>query len=136
MKTKHNFFGFKLDRKFLISAILLMEILIAGLVYAQATQPPLGDVLTCLICRVFYLIFWATAAIAALVILIAGVKWIGSGDDPSARGAAKGTIVHAIIGLIIVIIAVFLVWWVVGGFGQMGDPRGFIDGCDNECAGG
>ncbi|MEM2918560.1 MAG: TrbC/VirB2 family protein [Candidatus Altiarchaeota archaeon] len=132
MKTKHNFFGFKLDKKYLsISVLLLLSVLITT-VYAQALD--IKSTLCVLICRVFNLIFFISTGIAALIIIAAGIKWIGSGDDPSARGAAKSTIVHAIIGLIVVIIAVFLVWWIAGSLTGVDilNPTGFITG---DCAG-
>lgn len=129
MKTKHNFFGFRLDKKFLILALLLIEILFGVVVSAQADVGSVVSVLTCLLCKVFQIIFWAAAGIAAIVILVAGIKWIGSGDDPSARGAAKSTIVHAIIGLIIVLISASIVMWVVGSVTAMTvDPTSFIRG--------
>ncbi len=56
-----------------------------------------------------------TAIIAGIVILIAGIKWVGSSDDPAARGAARLTIIHVIIGLIIIVIALALVAYLLSG---------------------
>lgn len=47
--------------------------------------------------------------VAVLVIVVNGVKWIGSSDDPGARKQAKEGIIHAVVGLVIVIIAVEIV---------------------------
>jgi hypothetical protein len=131
----------KLRNFFLLFILITYVFANVGILFAQDEEPepseidPIMTHLACLICRVFYLIFYVSAAIAALVVLVAGIKWIGSGDDPAARGAAKNTIVHAIIGLIIVLIAVFLVWWLVGGITQaeMANPTDFIGGCASTC---
>lgn len=52
--------------------------------------------------------------VAVLVIVVNGVKWIGSSDDPGARKQAKEGIVHAVVGLVIVLIAVEIVTMVYG----------------------
>ncbi|MDD5111991.1 MAG: TrbC/VirB2 family protein [Candidatus Altiarchaeota archaeon] len=53
----------------------------------------------------FYDVFKSIATgVAAVVMVIAGVKWVASENDPGARKAAKDTMVHAIVGLIIVTI--------------------------------
>jgi hypothetical protein len=54
-------------------------------------------------------------AIATLVIVINGIKWTGSSDDPGARKQAKQGIIHAIVGLIIVMIAVNVVALIYSG---------------------
>ena len=48
-------------------------------------------------------------ALATLIIVMNGIKWIGSSDDPGARKQAKEGIVHAVVGLVIVLIAVNVV---------------------------
>jgi len=40
--------------------------------------------------------------VAAVVMVIAGVKWTASENDPGARKAAKETMLHAIIGLLLI----------------------------------
>lgn len=61
------------------------------------------------ICAVYRLIKDVAGAIAALVITIAGFKWVGSAEDPGARKQAKDNIVHAIVGMLIISIAVDIV---------------------------
>jgi type IV secretory pathway VirB2 component (pilin) len=53
-------------------------------------------------------------AVATLIIVMNGVKWIGSSDDPGARKQAKEGIVHAVVGLVIVLIAVNAVTLIYG----------------------
>lgn len=100
----------------------------------DATRVPL--IFSCIFCRLFNFFYYISTAIAALVIVIAGIKWIASGDDANARGSAKSSIIHAIIGLVIVIISAFLVEWVVTGVSaaQILDPTTFLDGCSLECS--
>lgn len=122
----------------LIFSILLLAIVMAmenvcAQVY-DAMRVPV--IFSCIFCRLFNFFYYISTAIAALVIVIAGIKWIASGDDASARGSAKNSIIHAIIGLVIVIISAFLVEWVVTGVSaaQILDPTTFLDGCSLECS--
>ena len=61
--------------------------------------------LTDMICELYDLFIYIASGVAALVMGIAGLKWVGSENDPGARKQAKETIIHAIIGLIIVVLA-------------------------------
>jgi hypothetical protein len=54
-------------------------------------------------------------AVAALVIIYGGLKYVTSAEDPSARAAARGVVIHALVGLIIVIIAIQVVNVVIAG---------------------
>ena len=71
------------------------------------------------LCQIVLILWSITAGIATLVITLAGIKWMGSEDDLAARREAKITIIHAIIGLIIVLIALTIVNWVFAGAGPM-----------------
>ena len=71
------------------------------------------------LCNIVLVLWGITAGIATLVITLAGIKWMGSEDDLAARREAKITIVHAIIGLIIVLIALTIVNWIFAGAGTM-----------------
>lgn len=53
---------------------------------------------------------WILAGgIGTIVITLQGIKWIGSAEDKDARKQAKMGIIHAMIGLIIVVLAVWIV---------------------------
>jgi len=135
--NKYDMLRILTDRR--LKALLILGVLFLmnlGVVFGQT--PGEEDVLKrlgCLICKIMNLFFYIAAAIASLVIVIAGIKWVGSGDDPGARTAAKNSIVSAIIGLIVILIATYLVWWLVNGFftGGQADPTGFLNGCNEEC---
>ncbi len=45
-------------------------------------------------------------AVAVLVIAYGGIKYLTSGDDPTARAGARTTLVSAIVGLVIIMIAI------------------------------
>jgi len=81
----------------------------------SADMQGISDRISCVLCKVAQLIFLITGAIAALVIIIAGLRWLTSAEDPGARNAAKTTIVSAVIGMIIIMIAVFIVAMIVNG---------------------
>jgi len=98
----------------LVSALLLLA-LVGFVVAAAATG--LNSAKT-KICNVLYnvrdLLTFIAGGIAAVVIVLQGIKWIGSAEDPGARKQAKQGIIHAVVGLIIVLIAVWIVVMVVG----------------------
>ncbi len=61
-------------------------------------------------------------------------KRLGSPDDPAARGAARLTIIHTFIGIIIVIIALYLVQYITNGLLGAGgltapNPVDWLSGC-------
>lgn len=80
-----------------------------GSVYA-ATGIVEGDVATLQYLEtIFANVISVTLAFAAIVLfimfLIAGFRYLTSGGDPKAVEAAKGTLTHAIAGLVILVLA-------------------------------
>lgn len=55
-------------------------------------------------------------AISVLFIVIGGIRYIVSQGDPQAVGRAKSTIIYALIGLILAMIAQGIVAFVIGSF--------------------
>ncbi len=102
----------KLDKRYQILVILGFVLMAMGMAAAQSTVISLINML---ICRLIQVLWGIAAAVATIVIVIAGIKWIGSSEDAGARAQAKATIVHAIIGLLIVIIALSIVNWAITG---------------------
>ena len=68
-----------------------------------------GRIMCSIIKNLRNMLLMIAGAIASLVIVINGIKWTGSSDDPGARKQAKQGIIHAIVGLVIVMIAVEVV---------------------------
>jgi hypothetical protein len=62
------------------------------------------------------LIFFA-GAIAVIMIIVGGLKYITSNGDPKAVEGAKNTILYSVIGLIVAILAYTVVNFVLGKFG-------------------
>jgi len=121
--------------------LLLINI---GTTSAAVAVTDVTNPINCLLCRILTILWGIVAAIATFVIVLAGLKWIGSADDPGGRAQAKATIVHAIIGLIIVTVAMQVVAWAVQGtvagsiHGYTFDPRDFLpapagNGCSTLC---
>lgn len=64
--------------------------------------------------RILSLVFVILGAISVLMIVIAGIKYSASQGDPQAISKAKGTIIYAIIGLIVAIMSTVIVGFVFG----------------------
>lgn len=60
------------------------------------------------------IVFVIIGAIAVMMVVIGGIKYAASQGDPQAVSKAKGTIIYAIIGLVISIMATVIVGFVFG----------------------
>jgi len=69
-----------------------------------------------IICKLICLMTSIAPAMAALAVIYGGLKYVTSGNDATARNAAKAIITWAIIGLLIVMISLELVNMVVSGW--------------------
>ena len=129
-------------RVLMFGALLLMT----GFVYAQASGMQTGaathfyNAMACIICQIMQFLYYIVAIIATLMVIVSGIKWITSSDDPEARNSAKSQVFNVILGLIIVLLAAFLVSFIVvhaflGGQGMVIlDPVTMvINGCDSIC---
>ena len=101
-----------MDKK--IKALIALA-LIAGLFGYAVAQTPSPEVVSArsVICDVLYnirsLLSYIAAGVAVVIITLQGIKWAASADDPGARKQAKEGIVHAVVGLIIVLLAIWIV---------------------------
>lgn len=107
----------KLKASALIGLILLG---LVGVVYAAGYTESEGMTSAReAICGILYnirtLLYFIAGGIAAVVITLQGIKWASSAEDPGARKQAKEGIIHAVVGLIIVMVAVWIVLMVIGG---------------------
>ena len=119
---------------------LLTPVVATGAVLAQATGPDIkgslcegadlriGGDKTCssgtgrspqesmneMISQIVNIISVIVAVVAVIMIIFGGFKYITSGGDSSNITSAKNTILYAIIGLIIVALAQFIVKFVLG----------------------
>lgn len=68
--------------------------------------------------RIINAVLFLLGAIAVLMIIIGGFRYVMSNGDPSAAKSAKDTILYAVIGLIVAIIAYAVVRWVITNIGN------------------
>ena len=61
-------------------------------------------------------LLYVLGAVSVIVIVIAGVYYTTSGGDPSLVKRAKDTLLYAVIGLIVAVMAYAIVNFVVGAF--------------------
>jgi hypothetical protein len=62
------------------------------------------------------LAYFIAGIIAVVVIILAGLSYITSGNDPSAVSKAKNAILYAVIGLVVVLSAFVITQFVIGRF--------------------
>lgn len=70
------------------------------------------------------LLLFAGITIAVIIFMISGIQWITSGGDPTKISAAKRRLVYAIIGIVVMSSAFFIVRIVVTTLG--GEPAKFL----------
>lgn len=58
--------------------------------------------------HIFDLIAGIATAVASLVTVLAGIKWVASENDPGARKQAKDVFVHAMVGLILIVVGMYV----------------------------
>ena len=124
-----------------LTAIILINT--AGMAFANSTNGTatiggISDRINCVLCNLASLIFLTAGAVAALVVLMGGLRWVTSAEDPGARNAAKTTIISAFVGLIIIMLAVFIVSLVVGnllGTHAVNPQDWIVKGCTVICSG-
>jgi hypothetical protein len=59
---------------------------------------------------------FVTSAVAVLMIIVGGLRYTTSGGDQAAMTGAKNTIMYALIGLIVAVMAYAIVHFVLGAF--------------------
>lgn len=60
------------------------------------------------------LVFAVAGVVAVIVIIIAGISYILSAGDPQKTAKAKNTILYALVGLVVAILANVIVFFVIG----------------------
>ena len=80
----------------------------------SAGIPKISD--TGLLSGVLGTVYWAAGVVAVIVIIIGGILYATSDGDPSKVKRAKDSIVYAIAGLVIVLMAFLITQFVIGRF--------------------
>ncbi|MBD3388247.1 MAG: hypothetical protein GF416_04135 [Candidatus Altiarchaeales archaeon] len=96
---------------FVVALALLM---VASFVSAQASGAESArDVICTVLSNIKWLLVAIAGGVGVVVVALQGIKWIGSAEDPGARKQAKQGIIHAVVGIVIVLAAVWLVALVI-----------------------
>ena len=108
-----------MSKKLLISGCLLLS-MVGVAAAATATEGVISaETAICTILANIQMLLMAIAGgIGIVVITLQGIKWAGSAEDPGARKQAKQGIIHAIVGLVIVLVAVWVVGLIFTGGGE------------------
>ncbi|MDO8336593.1 MAG: hypothetical protein Q7T74_07535 [Candidatus Saccharibacteria bacterium] len=73
-----------------------------------------GDALASVIVNVTNIILFLVGAVAVIMLIIGGLRYVSSNGDQNAVTGAKNTILYAIIGIIVAFLAYAAVQFVVG----------------------
>ena len=116
-------------------ALILLGIILLNSILVSAQSTAVKTAISCMACRIMQLVFMIIGMVVTLVIIFAGLKWVGSGEDPDARNQAKQMIIHAIVGLVIIIIAAYAVSWLTTSLMEftIADPASAVSGCETWC---
>jgi len=88
---------------------ILSLLLLAGTAVAQSASTKLGDILAEYLCTLFSAVKQIAGVLAVFVLVVAGVKWLWSRDDPGERKQAKSLIETVLMGLILIAAATGIV---------------------------
>ena len=93
-----------------VIAVLPFLVSAATFTAAAASGASSASSAICTVLENIQALLWSIAGgLAVVVITLQGVKWIGSAEDAGARKSAKMGVIHAVVGLIIVILATWIV---------------------------
>jgi Type IV secretion system pilin len=85
-------------------------------VKSPPTMPKITDPGQSSIATILQIVFSIVGALSVLMVVIGGMRYISSQGDPQQLSKAKGTILYAIVGLIVSILSVGIVTFVLGRF--------------------
>lgn len=78
----------------------------------QANIPQVGS--NDLVNNALNITYFLAGAICVIVIIIAGMTYVTGGSNPESIKRAKNMLLYAIIGLIMVLVAFAITWFVIG----------------------
>jgi hypothetical protein len=91
---------------------LLLALLLASGAVGAALSDDISFPAINFICGIFSGIKLAGGAVASLVLVYSGLKWVGESDDPGARKNARDHMKWAIVGILVIIMADAMVLFV------------------------
>jgi hypothetical protein len=100
-----------------VSALSAGDQILGGAGQAAGPSSASTSDITVVFTKVVNTILYVLGAIAVIMIVIGGIRYVTSGGDASGVTAAKNTILYAVIGLIVAILAFAIVNFVARSFG-------------------
>lgn len=100
-----------------VSALSAGDQILGGAEQAAGPSSASTSDITVVFTKVVNTILYVLGAIAVIMIVIGGIRYVTSGGDASGVTAAKNTILYAVIGLIVAILAFAIVNFVARSFG-------------------
>jgi hypothetical protein len=88
--------------------------LLAAVSPVQTTSLPHVTAGASQIQQILTIVFTVIGAIAVLMVVVGGLRYISAQGDPQQLSKAKGTLIYAIVGLLVSILAVAIVTFVLG----------------------
>ncbi len=85
--------------------ILMLLVLIPTVSALSSYAVEISEVVNVVVCKIFGIIVAIAGGIAALVIAFAGIQWVMSREEPGVRKTAFESMKHAVIGLILILVA-------------------------------
>lgn len=87
-------------------------------------QNPLGcnDFGVC-VCKLAGALFWLSVPVVVVMVLVGGIQMLFAGGDPEKFRSGRSTIVYAVIGFVVILLArgaVIAIYQVLGGTGSIG----------------
>jgi len=95
-----------------LDKLILVFLLLAGTASAGIMADLISEPALRIICGVFNGLKLVGGAIASLVLVYSGFKWVGESDDPGARKNARDHMKWALVGILIIIMAEMIVIYV------------------------
>ena len=78
------------------------------------TKTTVGDLIKTIVNALLFIL----GAVAVIMIVIGGIRYTTSNGDASHVKAAKDTILYAVVGLVVAMLAYAIVYWVVVNIGK------------------
>jgi len=108
---------------FLVGLVLLPQKALA----IEANELPGWDILTRgtvseIIARTITWILGIAGAIAVAYLVYGGIVYITAAGNEDKAKVGKGVIIHAIIGLVIIALAILIIWWLKRALWGVGAP--------------
>lgn len=114
-----EFWRVEYRRVALVSAVLCVLLLVSASSVSGTGIAVVTLIISNVVCAIAGALVLIATAVAAVVMVLAGIKWTASENDPGARKAAKDAMIHAIVGLIIISIIQAVINVVISGTGGL-----------------